>query len=133
LHKIDTLRIAYLFCLIRGCVQRQADKEMAEAAKTMAPLADMDEVRRRGRSAPTGPSDAKPSWTSQMSNFLSSVVSDGHGKAWGYGNSAATKKAVAHKLPGVNQDNWSLNKGALALKPAATDDPKLPGVKTHGW
>jgi hypothetical protein len=114
-------------------VQRQADKEMAEAAKTMAPLADMDEVRRRGRSAPTGPSDAKPSWTSQMSNFLSSVVSDGHGKAWGYGNSAATKKAVAHKLPGVNQDNWSLNKGALALKPAATDDPKLPGVKTHGW
>ena len=113
---------------------KQADKEMAQAAKTMAPMADMDEVQRRGRAAAPAPDGVKPSWTSQMSNMISSVVSDGHGAAWGYGKKAAMAKTLAkHNLPGVVEDNWSLNRGALAIKPKSTGDRELPGVKTHGW
>jgi len=42
------------------------------------------------------------------------------------------KKATKALLPGVVTDNWTLNKGALDTRPRG-DDPRLPGVKTHGW
>eukprot|EP00286_Rhodomonas_abbreviata_P004819 CAMPEP_0181315870 /NCGR_PEP_ID=MMETSP1101-20121128/15599_1 /TAXON_ID=46948 /ORGANISM="Rhodomonas abbreviata, Strain Caron Lab Isolate" /LENGTH=282 /DNA_ID=CAMNT_0023423093 /DNA_START=7 /DNA_END=855 /DNA_ORIENTATION=- len=111
----------------------EADKSIALAEEVMHPL-----VKESGEAVSKKPADkASPNWTSDLSNFLSTVVSDGHGKAWGYGNKdkaapGGAKKAVVQKLPGVITDNWNMNKGALGLKPKG-DDPSLPGVKTHGW
>jgi len=100
------------------------------AEQVMKPL--VHESSEHGRAA-KGPAAPKPSWSSDLSHFLSSVVSDGHGRAWGV-SKAQSHARLQQKaaLPGVVTDNWSLNKGALNIHPKG-DDAKLPGVKTHGW
>eukprot|EP00287_Rhodomonas_sp_CCMP768_P011944 CAMPEP_0196721338 /NCGR_PEP_ID=MMETSP1091-20130531/3931_1 /TAXON_ID=302021 /ORGANISM="Rhodomonas sp., Strain CCMP768" /LENGTH=277 /DNA_ID=CAMNT_0042062787 /DNA_START=13 /DNA_END=846 /DNA_ORIENTATION=- len=108
----------------------EADKSIMLAEQVMKPL--VHESSEHGRAA-KGPAVPKPSWSSDLSHFLSSVVSDGHGRAWGV-SKAQSHARLQQKaaLPGVVTDNWSLNKGALDIHPKG-DDAKLPGVKTHGW
>jgi hypothetical protein len=122
---------------------KEADKDLITASNVMAPLtpAVAPHDAQPEMKAPTHVQklvQQKPSWTSAMSNLISSEFTDGHGAAWGVGKKAVREQVHARsefrkgKLPGVEMNNWELTKGRLAMKPKG-DDPLLPGVRTHGW
>jgi hypothetical protein len=123
---------------------KEADKDLIVASNVMAPLtpAVAPHTAEPAMKAPVDRqqklAQQKPSWTSAMSNLISSEFTDGHGAAWGVGKKAVREQAHARsefrkgKLPGVEMNNWELTKGRLAMRPKG-DDPLLPGVRTHGW
>ena len=123
---------------------KEVDKDLIVASNVMAPLtpAVAPHKAEPALEAPVARqqklAQQKPSWTSAMSNLLSSEFTDGHGAAWGVGKKAVREQAHARsefrkgKLPGVEMNNWELTKGRLAMRPKG-DDPRLPGVRTHGW
>lgn len=108
----------------------EADKSIMLAEQVMKPMVEQAGAVHATKGSKKA---VKPNWSSDIGNFLSSVVSDGHGHAWGMKKAASSarlqKKAL---LPGVVTDNWNMDKGALNIRPKG-DDPALPGVKTHGW
>ena len=79
---------------------------MEQAAKTMAPMADMDEVQRRGRASPA-PEGAKPSWTSQMRYCLPAHLRSL--KKWGPQTRNASEgpaKSTGEVVGGVPPGGW---------------------------